>query len=85
MSTHFAKVTLIVWFTLSTISEHCMYVVCMYICTYTDLYAVCSFHLIFTALQTNWSNSATNVGPLSDPILKGNPNLAYTGPFPLLS
>ena len=54
--THFARVTLIVWFILSTISELC------------GLFTVCGFHLI-TALQTNWSNSATNAGPLSDPIL----------------
>ena len=61
--THFAKVTLMVRFILSTILELC------------GLYAVYSFHLIFTALQTSWSNSATNVGSLSDSILRGNPNL----------
>ena len=39
------------------------------------LYTECNFHLIFTALQTSWSNSATNVGPFSDSMLGGNPNL----------
>ena len=39
------------------------------------LYTVCNFHLIFTALQTSWSNSATNAGPFSDSMLGGNPNL----------
>ena len=61
--THFAKVTLRVQFILSAILELC------------DLYIVYSFHLTLTALQTSWSNSATNAGPLSDSILRGNPNL----------
>ena len=42
------------------------------------LYAVCNFHLIFRALHTCWIKSATNAGPLSDPILVGNPNLGIS-------
>ena len=61
--THFAKVTSMVWFVLATSLELC------------GLYAVSRFHLIFTALQTSGSNSATDAGLLSDPILRGNPNL----------
>ena len=42
------------------------------------LYAVCNFHWIFIALHTCWIKSATKAGPLSDPILVGNPNLGVT-------
>ena len=52
-----------VWFVLSTSLE------------LRGLYAVSSFHLIFTALQTSWSNSATDAGLLSESILRRNPNL----------
>ena len=55
-----------VQFILSTVLELC------------DLYIVCSFHLTSTALQTSWSNAATNAGPLSDYILRGNPNLGMS-------
>ena len=39
------------------------------------LYAVCSFHLMFKVLFTCCTKSATKAGPLSDPMLVGNPNL----------
>ena len=39
------------------------------------LYAVCNFHLMFKVLLTCYTKSATNAGPLSDPMLVGNPNL----------
>ena len=38
------------------------------------LYAVCNFHLMFKVLLT-CTKSATKAGPLSDPMLVGNPNL----------
>ena len=40
-----------------------------------DLYAVCNFHLIFKVLFACCTKSATKAGPLSDPMLVGNPNL----------
>ena len=39
------------------------------------LYAVCSFHLMFKVLLTCCTKSAMKAGPLSDPMLVGNPNL----------
>ena len=39
------------------------------------LYAVCNFHLMFKVLLTCYTKAATKAGPLSDPILVGNPNL----------
>ena len=39
------------------------------------LYAVCNFHLMFQVLLTCCTKSATKAGPLSDPMLVGNPNL----------
>ena len=39
------------------------------------LFAVCSFHLMFKVLLTCCTKSATKAGPLSDPMLVGNPNL----------
>ena len=39
------------------------------------LYAVCSFHLMFKVLFTCCTKSATKAGPLSDPMLVGNPNV----------
>ena len=39
------------------------------------LYAVCNFHLMFTVLLTCYTKSAIKAGPLSDPMLVGNPNL----------
>ena len=39
------------------------------------LYAVCNFHLMFKVLLTCYTKSATNAGPLSDPMLVGNANL----------
>ena len=39
------------------------------------LYAVCNFHLMFKVLLTCYTKSATKAGPLSDPMLVGNPNL----------
>ena len=38
-------------------------------------YAVCNFHLMFQVLLTRCTKSATKAGPLSDPMLVGNPNL----------
>ena len=38
------------------------------------LFAVCSFHLMFKVLLT-YTESAMKAGPLSDPMLVGNPNL----------
>ena len=42
--------------------------------------AVCSFHFMFEVLLTCCTKSGTKAGPLSDPVLVGNPNL---GPIPL--
>ena len=39
------------------------------------LYAVCNFHLMFKVLLTCYTKSATKAGPLSNPMLVGNPNL----------
>ena len=39
------------------------------------LYAVCNFHLMFKILLTCYTKSAMKAGPLSDPMLVGNPNL----------
>ena len=39
------------------------------------LYAVCNFHLMFKVLLTCYTKSATKAGPLSDPMVVGNPNL----------
>ena len=39
------------------------------------LYAVCNFHLMFKVLLTCYTKSAMKAGPLSDPMLVGNPNL----------
>ena len=38
-------------------------------------YAVCNFHLMLKVLLTCYTKSATKAGPLSDPMLVGNPNL----------
>ena len=57
------NVSLSVWLVHSTIPE------------LWGLYAICNFHWIFRALHTCWIKSATKAGPLSDPILVGNPNL----------
>ena len=39
------------------------------------LYVVCNFHLMFKVLLTHCTKSATKAGPLSNPMLVGNPNL----------
>ena len=39
------------------------------------LYAVCNFYLMFKVLLTCCTKSAMKAGPLSDPLLVGNPNL----------
>ena len=39
------------------------------------LYVVCNFHLMFKVLLTCYTKSATKAGPLSDPMLVGDPNL----------
>ena len=39
------------------------------------LYAVCNFHLMCKVLLPCYTKSATKAGPLSDPMLVGNPNL----------
>ena len=39
------------------------------------LYAVCNFHLMFKVLLPCYTKSAMKAGPLSDPMLVGNPNL----------
>jgi len=39
------------------------------------LYAVCNFHLMFKVLLTFYTKSAMKAGPLSNPMLVGNPNL----------
>ena len=39
------------------------------------LYAVCNFHFIFKVLLTFCTKLALKAGPLSDPMLAGNPNL----------
>jgi len=52
------------------------------------LYAVCNFHL---TLLICYTKSATKAGPLSDPMLVGNPNLGtislsrHWAPFDALS
>ena len=38
-------------------------------------YMQCSFHLMFKVLLICYTKSAMNVGPLSNPMLVGNPNL----------
>ena len=40
-----------------------------------DLCVVCNFHLMFKVLLTCYTKSVTKAGPLSDPMLVGNPNL----------
>ena len=57
------SVSLSVWLVCSTIAE------------LWGLYAVCRFHLMFKVLLTCCTKSATKAGPLSDPMLVGNPNL----------
>ena len=39
------------------------------------LYVVYNFHLMFKILLTCYTKSATKAGPLSDPMLVGDPNL----------
>ena len=39
------------------------------------LYAVCNFHLMLEVLLSCYTKSATKAGPLSDPMLVGNPNV----------
>ena len=38
------------------------------------LYAVCNFHLMFKVLLACYTKSAMKAGPLSDPMLVGDPN-----------
>ena len=57
------RVSLSVWLGPSTIPE------------LWGLYAVCNFHLMFKVLLTCYTKSATKDGPLSNPMLVGNPNL----------
>ena len=40
-----------------------------------ELYAVCNFHFMFKVLPTCHTKSAMKAGPLSNPILAGNPVL----------
>ena len=40
-----------------------------------DLCVVCNFHLMFKVLLTCYTKSVTKAGPLSNPMLVGNPNL----------
>ena len=61
--THLESVCLSVWVVPSTIPE------------LWGLYAVCNFHLMFKVLLTFYTKSAMKAGPLSDPVLVGNPNL----------
>ena len=42
------------------------------------LWGLCNFYLIFRALHSCWIKSSTKAGPLSDPILVGNPNLGIS-------
>ena len=56
-------VSLSVWLVPSTIPE------------LWGLYTVCNFHLMFKVLLTCYTKSAMKAGPLSDPMLVGNPNL----------
>ena len=60
---HLETVSLSVWLVPSTIPE------------LWGLYAICNFHLMFKVLLTCYTKSATKAGPLSDPMLVGNPNL----------
>ena len=60
---HLESVSLSVWLVPSTIPE------------LWGIYAVCNFHLMFKVLLTCYTKSATKAGPLSDPMLVGNPNL----------
>ena len=60
---HLESVSLSVRMVSSTISE------------LWGLYVVCNFHLMFKVLLTCYTKSATEAGPLSDPMLVGNPNL----------
>ena len=60
---HLESVSLRVWLVPSTIPE------------LWGLYAVCNFHLMFKVLLTCYTKSAMKAGPLSDPMLVGNPNL----------
>ena len=60
---HLESVSLSVRMVSSTISE------------LWGLYVVCNFHLMFKVLLTCYTKSATKSGPLSDPMLVGNPNL----------
>ena len=60
---HLESVSLSVWLVSSTIPG------------LWGLYAVCNFHLMFKVLLTCYTKSATKAGPLSDPMLVGNPNL----------
>ena len=59
---HLESVSLSVWLVSSTIPG------------LWGLYAVCNFHLMFEVLVT-YTESAMKAGPLSDPMLVGNPNL----------
>ena len=60
---HLESVSLSVQLVPSTISE------------LWGLYVVCNFHLMFKVLLTCYTKSAMKAGPLSDPVLVGNPNL----------
>ena len=60
---HLESVSVNVWLFPSTIPE------------LWGLYALCNFHLMFKVLFTCYTKSATKAGPLSDPMLVGNPNL----------
>ena len=60
---HLESVSLSVRFVPSTIPE------------LWSLYAVCNFHLMLKILLTCYTKSAMKAGPLSDPMLVGNPNL----------
>ena len=61
--THLESVSLSVWLVPSTIPE------------LWGLYSVCNFHLMFKVSLTCCTKSAMKAGPLSDPILAGNPIL----------
>ena len=60
---HLESVSLSVWLVPSTSPE------------LWGLYAVCKLHLMFKLLFTCYTKSATKAGPLSNPMLVGNPNL----------
>ena len=60
---HLESVSLSVQLVPSTISE------------LWGLYVVCNFHLVFKVLLTCHTTSAMKAGPLSDPMLVGNPHL----------